>query len=365
MKFTVLTTLLAATAASSLQEQDGALGIGFLTGYDLVFLKCQAGVSTTKEDGTIEKSAVIFRLCPVGEACTTKKSMSCTSGYGDFMTGLTRFAQAFLDTYHRSYGEDNQQHINWADFGECRQFNASKYAEGGIYAGGGAVDEDVQYFVGPACTNAGTSIRLALYTDEYCSVESDVISFRDITGDDLLYESGGMAGVGQCQWYQCYGKNESGYPAWYDLCVQNVEHTIAKCETYMDGLLTYAEEQGISYTKDESGCSTIAQYYKASKNGGNGVSGGGGLFEVGQTFPKVQGISYSKDESGSSTIAQYYKASKNSSSGCGMSRVGKTFLILGIAVVVIGIAFFVFAKQRRKEGAPVEYLKVSPAERLE
>jgi hypothetical protein len=365
MKFTVLTTLLAATAASSFREQDGALGIGFLTGYDLVFLKCQAGVSTTKEDGTIEKSAVIFRLCPVGEACATKQSMSCTSGYGDFMTGLTTFAHVFMDTYHRGYGEANHQHtgINWADYGECRQFDASEYDEGGIYAGGGAVDEDVQYFIGPACTNDGTSIRLALFTDEDCTVESDGLSFRDITGDDLLYESGGIAGVGQCQWYNC-GYNESGEMELHDSCVKNLEYTIAKCETYMDGLLTYAKEQGISYTKDESGCPTIAQYYKSSKTGGKGASGGGGM--VGKTSAKAQGISYSRDESGSSTIAQHYKASKNmSSSGCGMSQVCKTFLILGIAVVVIGIAFFVFAKQRRKEGAPVEYLKVSPAERLE
>jgi hypothetical protein len=274
MKFTFLTALFAAATASPFQEQDGALGIGFFKGYDLVFLKCQAGVST-KEDGTIENSAVIFRLCPVGEACVTKQSMSCTSGYGDFMTELTTFAKAFLDTYHRSDNRNNnyingQQQVNWAEYGECRRFKANKYAEKGIYAGGGHVDGDVKYYIGPVCTRDGGSIRLALFTDEYCTVESDGLSFRDITGDDLLYGSGGMAGSGHnCLWYSCYGINENGEVEVADLCALNVENAIAKCETNMDGLLTYAEEQGISYSKDESGCSTIARYYKAKKRRGN------------------------------------------------------------------------------------------------
>jgi hypothetical protein len=268
MKFTFLTALFAAATASPLQEQDGALGIGFFKGYDLVFLKCQAGVST-KEDGTIENNAVIFRLCPVGEACATKKSMSCNSGYGDFMTELTTFAQVFLDTFNRGDRNNNyingQPNINWAEYGDCRRFKANKYAEKGFYAGGGVVDGDVKYYIGPACTRDGSSIRLALFTDKDCTVESDGLSFRDITGVDLLYGSGGMAGVGQCVWYNCYEYNDSEQLEVADLCAQNVENAIAKCETNMDGLLTYAEEQGISYSKDESGCSAIARYYKAKK----------------------------------------------------------------------------------------------------
>jgi hypothetical protein len=50
----------------------------------------------------------------------------------------------------------------------------------------------------------------------------------------------------------------------------------------MDGLLTYAEEQGISYTKDEFGCSKILQNLATCP--GRQPSGGGGMSKLGKTF---------------------------------------------------------------------------------
>jgi hypothetical protein len=116
MKFTFLSALFAAAVASSevrlLQGQEGALDNGFLMGYELDFPRLQSWrFYFTKEDGMIESNVVHFRHCPTGEACASKKSMSCTSGYGDFMTGLTTFAQIYLDAYENN----NQNQINRAE----------------------------------------------------------------------------------------------------------------------------------------------------------------------------------------------------------------------------------------------------------
>jgi hypothetical protein len=296
MKVSFLSILLAAVAASPevrlLQEQEGTLDNGFLVGYDLAFLKCGPRCTWADiVDMAFEEKIIRFRLCPTGEGCA--------SGYGDYMTDLTTFAKSFLETYHKN--------DNWAEYGECRQFEANKYAENGFYVGGGIVDENVQYYIGPVCK--WRTVGLALFTDAYCTVESTGLSFTDITGTDLLYGgtdlvygSGGMTMFGQS--YPCYGQNDNGESELNDFCVQNVENSFAKCETEMDGLLTYAEEQGISYSKNESGCSRIRQH---------GIC-------IHRAPPKET------------------------------FTVGKTLLCLGITAVVIGFAFFAFAQQRRKKG---------------
>jgi hypothetical protein len=202
MKVSFLSILFAAVAASHkvrlLQEQEGTLDNGFLVRYDLAFLRCGPRCTWTEYmDMAFEKKIIRFRLCPTGEGCA--------SGYGDYMTDLTTFSKSFLETYHgngNQNNDDDQTQLNWADYGECRQFQANKYAENGFYVGGGAVDENVQYYIGPVCK--WPTVGLALFTDAYCTVESAGLSFTDITGTDLLYRgadlvygSGGMATFGQ------------------------------------------------------------------------------------------------------------------------------------------------------------------------
>jgi hypothetical protein len=333
MKFTLFATLLAAASAASsnsalttrLLEDAGGnganggyqdIGTGFLMNYDMVFLKCASGFDITNADGSVDTSAAIFRFCPAGEACSSKKATSCSSGYGDYAVGLTSFAKIFLETFNRNNNNNNnnadnnggqqqqQQQFNLAEYGECRQFKADKYANGGYYASGKAVTEGQAFYIGPACAQDGGSIRLGLFTDAYCTTAAEDITFEDITGMELPYEDGGMVPTDECRYYYCYGENvNNGQMELFNFCTQNYANAAYKCESKMDGIVTYATDNGYDYTPVTGGCSTIATYSKVSK-----------------------------------------------SSSSGMSGVGKAFLIVGILLVVGLLAFFLLLQQRRKKG---------------
>ena len=138
----------------------------FLTDYSLKMLSCVAGEqSINYEEGNVEQSTVIFRLCP-SDLCNADNSTSrgCEEGYGDFAVGINTFTQAYVESigdnynngmqyYSYSYGEFNvEEYVR-----ECRLFEEE--------AGGQYQYYSSFNYIGPACTEDGTGIRLASFSD--------------------------------------------------------------------------------------------------------------------------------------------------------------------------------------------------------
>ena len=84
-----------------------------------------------------------------------------------------------------SYNQNNQQNQYDYDCGgneyceQQRQYNANAYA----YAR--AQDENRRYFVGPHCGSNNKDISLAVYKDEYCSVQDTATTVEEVLGYSL------------------------------------------------------------------------------------------------------------------------------------------------------------------------------------
>ena len=150
-------------------EQGGEQEAWFLADYSLKMLSCIAGEQTINyEDGNVESSTVIFRLCP-SNICNADNSTSrgCESGYGDFAVGINTFTQAYVESVKDNYN-NGMQYYSYT-YGE---FNVEEYArECRLFEEEGGEQNQNNYnygnyaYIGPACTEDGTDIRLASFSD--------------------------------------------------------------------------------------------------------------------------------------------------------------------------------------------------------
>jgi hypothetical protein len=110
------------------------------------------------------------------------------------------------------------------EFGECREFEVDGDADGGE-------NYQQQYYVGPACSEDGTGIKLDFFTDEACTKTSEEVTFEDISnGLALPYSSGGLVSNG-CE--SCSGYNDNGEYELSEMCMKLYENA-GKCESKME-----------------------------------------------------------------------------------------------------------------------------------
>jgi hypothetical protein len=241
------------------QEQDENF---YLSKYTLKMVSCQAGVQVANADGNgeYENNAVIFRLCPSENGCDDSNQKGCSSGYGDYLVGLSTFIDAYF--------EDQRDNMQWDD-----NFQVDKYAECGEYKmenngnnnnNGDNQWADYQFFIGPTCTADGTDVALDLFTEETCTYKSEEVTFSDISnGWTLPYSSGGLVST-QC--IDCYGANENGEYEVREMCAQLQEQKSLACEEKMEYYSYYGQ--------NVQGCEQIAEMMPKSKKSSS--SGGGG-----------------------------------------------------------------------------------------
>ncbi|KAL3918566.1 MAG: hypothetical protein SGILL_004176 [Bacillariaceae sp.] len=233
------------------QEEEYA----FLGYYDAKVVGCKSELETpiVNEEGEYEYEAVLVRLCPSEAGCDNDLTTGCKGGYGDMLVGLSTFVQAYF--------EDQRDNMQWDDqfevdkFAECEEYNPDENADDGNQGQW----ENYQFFIGPTCSEDGLDIKLALFTDEYCSQPSE-ITFEEISnGWTLPYGSGGLVST-SCN--SCTEYNENGELELREMCMQSYEMSPYKCE---EGMEYYSY-----YGQNTQGCEVIAATFpmKSASNGG-------------------------------------------------------------------------------------------------
>ncbi|KAL3916146.1 MAG: hypothetical protein SGILL_005313 [Bacillariaceae sp.] len=114
----------------------------FLQGFSLYLLSCIEGeqvINYQEEEGTMEGSTVIFRLCPVDTCDAESSEFGCESGYGDFAVGINTFVSSYLESQKEMYGNEliyysqMGEEVNINEFAECAEYNVEE--NGNAYYG--------------------------------------------------------------------------------------------------------------------------------------------------------------------------------------------------------------------------------------
>jgi len=210
----------------------------FLMDYSLKFTKCIPDQVLTDADYNDHFGVVIFRLCP-SNSCSNDDD-GCNSGYADFAVDVGTYVEAFL--------EDQQDNMNWDDnfdgdgFGQCSQYEPEN----------DDANNDIEYYIGPGCTEDGASVKLGLYEDQYCYEESET-SFETISnGWSLPYSGGGLVST------QCTDCTDDDGDI-REMCLDLYDYSPHRCEAELEYTHYYYDTnfEIYRYGKDETGCTSI------------------------------------------------------------------------------------------------------------
>jgi hypothetical protein len=213
--------------------------------YSLKFVSCVAGEEIMNEQGEYDNSAVIYRLCPA-EDCSDNSGESCSSGYGTMVTGLNTFLNYyFAMKYGDEENEDSTGNVfQLSDYAQCSAVEIEQ-EEQMQYNGGRkrALEQGLQFFVGPACSEDGNDIKLEWFSDEDCTKVEEKYTYEALTGGVLPYSDGGVV-ASDC--VSCY-ENDNGEYGVSDFCMAIYDDSV-RCETEMSA---------VYYVRDEGGCDFI------------------------------------------------------------------------------------------------------------
>ena len=224
------------------QDMDEEEMEAFLMDYSLKFMKCVQDEQIYDADGALHYGAVIFRLCPSGKC---DDSSGCRSGYADFAVDVGTYVAAFM--------EDQADNMNWDDqfdgdnFGQCTEYLQNDDEDGN--EGSGA-------YIAPGCTEDGSGVKMAVFIDQYCSVQATDSAFAQISdGWSLPYSDGGLVSQ-QCLSCVDYNNNEGSLR---EMCMDLYFEAPYRCEADFDFDHYYydAVTEIYRYGKDQTGCTPI------------------------------------------------------------------------------------------------------------
>lgn len=252
------------SSARRLNNDNNEADFTWMTNYSLKFQGCHADTSLQAGDNDAYIQTVKmahFRLCPTN-SCQTWLGSGCSSGYGDYVVDLQTFAKSYVqsqrrtreyecqlyqlascdcqesddrdDTFNRDYCEYDC-YANSKMYQDCvdrnpyeeeqggerqKRFEPERYMECRELEWESDDDNDVQYFIGPYCSQkgefisalsiiygmisyasnqsncfvkSGTEVYLGLYTDEYCTEFADSTNgratYKTLTSSELPYSS--------------------------------------------------------------------------------------------------------------------------------------------------------------------------------
>jgi hypothetical protein len=216
------------------EEEENA----YLGKYNLKLVGCKAGETVTNaENGETEYSAAIFRLCPTESGCSD--TTGCSSGYGDYVIGLTTFVEAYF--------EDQRDNMQWDD-----AFQVDKYAKCEQYkVEGGDGDNqyaDMQFYIGPTCTSDSKDVRLAVFEDETCTYESETAFESLSNGWSLPFSEGGLVST-SC--IDCVDYNDNGEAEIREFCEELTTNAASACEEKMESFSANGQNsEGCDYIKE-------------------------------------------------------------------------------------------------------------------
>jgi hypothetical protein len=181
------------------------------------------------------KRLIRFRLCPTS-SCSATSGGGCSSGYGDYIIDMN----TFLQSYYEAVGQYNEYRCEYISQMECdcqdddgkgddfdrdiceydcyvehgveeicadrnpynddqnrqEKFELREYVECKEYKNNNnnrmLEENQVQYFLGPYCSQQGGSIFLGLFTDDTCTTFADsnggADTYYTMAGDYLPYK---------------------------------------------------------------------------------------------------------------------------------------------------------------------------------
>lgn len=230
----------------------------FLKNYEQVFLKCIPNMKVMNEEGEYDYNTVVYRMCPSGTACDSKGNV-CTEGAGTYAVGLQEYVRGFFDQFEdEEDGYQQEDAYDFGELGECREINVEANDDGNNNG------QQVQYFMGPACTDDG-DVRMALFTDEYCRPEYEAeVKLEDLIGIEMPYENGGLMDDDKCSAYYCNAMNDNGEYELNRFCEELYANSAYKCEEDM----AYVSAVNGMNTR---GCDAISEMMPQSSKGKGGT----------------------------------------------------------------------------------------------
>lgn len=286
--------------ARRLDEEDMA-NYQWVGDYSIKFQGCHHLVQWNDEaDGEedvrlYKKRLVRFRLCP-SDTCSAENAGGCSEGYGDYIVDMQTFLEGYYQSKMQAAEEECGQYVenycncegngddNWneqkcqyecvveAGMSQCYQymedqmyeeFQPQEYMECAQFQWNGnnrrkLDQQEMQYFIGPFCSEQGGSIHLGMFTDETCSavVEDDsngALTFESWTGFALPYSQKSIIGA-ECN--SCLQVDENANNNNNNGDDQEVEITevcemaylnAGKCEVNLDGATKYPNTNACNY----------------------------------------------------------------------------------------------------------------------
>jgi len=291
-------------------NNDDEVEFTWVAGYSLKFQGCHHISQWNEEaDGEDEpfiqtKRLVRFRLCPT-DTCTYEDAGGCDSGYGDYIVDMNIFLEAYWqnkleycevyvetncdcdgenqgDDFNEEYCEydcfmdakmdycvdenpyeqdngnqDDYEELEPEQYAECAQWdipdnNRRKLEE-----------DEVEYFVGPYCSDQGGKVYLGVFTDEFCTnfaedqygdgEMSHTEFYYKMTGHQLPYASESLVDMDcvSCKEYVEDDGNNNNDQQDEDEVIEMCEELYrqaGKCETVMEEqYLRYPNENACNY----------------------------------------------------------------------------------------------------------------------
>jgi len=169
-----------------------------------------------------------------------------------------------MSTFVEAYFEDQRENMEEEDGDD--NFEVDKFAKCEEYDPDENADdanqgawENYEFFVGPTCTEDELGLKLELFTDQYCTQVSET-SFETISnGWTLPYSSGGLVST-YCS--SCTEYDDDGEMEIRELCMQSYEDAAYKCEESMEYYSYYGQ--------NNQGCETLAEMFPMAKSSSGG-----------------------------------------------------------------------------------------------
>lgn len=221
-------------------QQNGEYADPWLSGYSIKFQGCHTikqwnyAADDESDVRVMSKSLVRFRMCP-SDSCVANKAAGCTTGYGDYVVDMSDFMGSWweasrqnieyacyeylttscscndddqqADDFNREYceydcynsagktecidrnpyeeqeGGNNQNQFNAEDYMTCTQVKFNNNNKRQLNDNDGE-----KYYVGPYCSGQGGSVFLGMFTDDACTVFSEV-TYESLSGIALPYST--------------------------------------------------------------------------------------------------------------------------------------------------------------------------------
>mmetsp|Transcript_40680 Transcript_40680/g.46411 ORF Transcript_40680/g.46411 Transcript_40680/m.46411 type:complete len:510 (-) Transcript_40680:224-1753(-) len=272
----------------------------FLNNYSIKLLSCIQGERVVNyEDGESEPSTVVFRLCP-SNSCTMNSALGCESGYGDYAVGINTFMEAYRESQednnnqysnsmlvYNAHGqafdaseymecseynmdENNNQEQNYYQYNnynnngqnnnnnnqnqnhnQNQQYNNNNYQGGGQQNGNYNYYQDMDIFIGPACSADGTTIGLSMFMEDTCSYAAgDDMDFANVAygWDSLPFADGGLISDLNC--LACYGPDADYNYELREICTDTYAASTSRCEANMTSHSYYGQNtNGCDYVE--------------------------------------------------------------------------------------------------------------------